>query len=65
MNFLNGSRDRGDNQPTVMTDESGKKYVFRFGKPLELSAHEYDETETEEGTRITIKARSVAESKIE
>jgi HNH endonuclease len=59
MNLLNGSRDRGQNPSTVMTDESGKKYLFRFGEPLALTAPEYELTETAGVTRITImRARS-------
>src|ERR1019366_8569627 len=46
MNLLNGSRDRGENQPTPMTDKSGKTYIFRFGEPLALSKPEYEETPT-------------------
>lgn len=62
MNRLNGSRDRGENQPTFLTDESGKAYVFQFGKPLELAEHEYKETVGEGGeTRILIKGRTLKE----
>jgi hypothetical protein len=63
MNLLNGSRDRGQNQPTIMTDESGKKYLFRFGQHLALTAHEYEETETAGVTHITIKARDLREAR--
>ena len=36
MTLLNGSRDRGENQPVRMTDASGRTYVMKFGEPLEL-----------------------------
>jgi hypothetical protein len=63
MNLLNGSRDRSDNQPTRMTDESGKEYIVRFGEPLELSRPEYEESEEGGASRITIKARTLKEAR--
>ncbi|HEX4409006.1 MAG TPA: hypothetical protein VH206_09550 [Xanthobacteraceae bacterium] len=59
MNLLNGSRDRGDNQPTRMRDESGKEYIVRFGEPLELTRPEYLEGEEGGLSSITIKARTL------
>ena len=64
MNLLNGSRDRGENQPTPMTDKSGKTYIFRFGEPLALSKPEYEETPTADGISITIKARTLKEARV-
>ena len=59
VNLLNGSRDRGS--PTRMTDQSGKVCIFEFGKPLSLTAPEYDEVEAGGETHITIKARNLKE----
>jgi hypothetical protein len=63
MNLLNGSRDRGQTPPTPMVDETGKTYLFQFGEPLSLAAPEYEETETDNGVRITIKARTFREAR--
>lgn len=63
MNFLNGSRDRGQNQPMIVTDGSGKKYIFRFGGSLTLSEPEYEVTETADGVQVTIKARTLKEAR--
>ena len=63
MNLLDGSRDRGDNQPTRMTDESGKTYVFEFGEPLALTKPEFQELEVDGQTRIQIKARNLREAR--
>lgn len=63
MNRLDGSRDRGDNQPSRMTDESGKAYVFTFGEPLALAKPEYEETVVGETTKISIKARTLKEAR--
>ncbi len=46
-----------------MTDESGKKYLFKFGEHLALTAPEYEETETAGVTNITIKARNLREAR--
>ncbi len=64
MNILNGSRDRGKNQPVRMTDESSKVYVFNFGEPLAISNPEYEETQDANQTNITIKARTLKEARI-
>jgi len=64
MNLLNGSRDRGEVQPTRMTDERGKTYLFQFGEPLTLARPEYEETPGEGGPKITIKARTLREARI-
>jgi hypothetical protein len=63
MNLLNGSRDRGQNRPTPMTDEAGKVYRFTFAEPLALSAPEYEGAETANEMRITIKARNLREAR--
>lgn len=62
MTWLNGSRDRGDNRPTRMTDESGKTYLVKFGKPLELTKPEFSETATPDGTVYKIAARNLKEA---
>jgi hypothetical protein len=64
MNLLNGSRDRGQNRLTRMTDESGKVYIFKFGEPLSLAAPEYDEVEAAGETHIAIKARNLKEARV-
>lgn len=61
MTLLNGSRDRGENQPVRMTDASGRTYVMKFGEPLELANFEYGEVPTEDGTAFDIKARNLKE----
>jgi hypothetical protein len=61
MNLLNGSRDRGQNRPTPMTDESGKVFIFKFGEPLSLAQPEYNEAEVDGNTHIVIKARNLKE----
>lgn len=63
MNLLNGSRDRGENRATRMTDESGKRYVFQFGEPLSLAAPEYTEVDVGGETQVTIKARTFKEAR--
>jgi hypothetical protein len=63
MNLLNGSRDRGQNRPTPMIDESGKVYIFRFGEPLSLAAPRYEEVEKAGECHITIKARNLKEAR--
>ncbi len=63
MNLLNGSRDRGENRPTPMNDESGKVYIFRFGEPLSLAAPEYEEVDKGPESHITIKARNLKEAR--
>jgi hypothetical protein len=61
MNLLNGSRDRGQNRPTPMTDESGKVFIFKFGEPLSLAQPEYNEAEVDGNTHIVIKACNLKE----
>lgn len=61
MNLVNGSRDRGQNTPTRVTDESGKTYVFEFGEPLSLAAPEYHAATIDGVTMISIKARTLKE----
>lgn len=64
MSLLGGARDRGENQPIQMTDTTtGQTYEVVFGKPLGLSKPEYTEEQTPKGTRISIKARTMAEAK--
>jgi hypothetical protein len=64
MNILNGSRDRGAIQPTAMTDEDGKAFIYRFGEPISLSKPRYEETPSAEGVRITVHARSLKEARV-
>lgn len=47
MTLLNGSRDRGDNQPVRMTDANGRRYVLKFGEPLSLATPNFQEIHTE------------------
>lgn len=63
MNLLNGSRDRGKNQPTRMIDEAGKSYLFKFGEPLSLTAPEFTEVVQNDETHIVIKARNLKEAR--
>ena len=39
MSLLNGSRDRGENQPVRMTDATGRTYVMKFGCPTSLQGN--------------------------
>lgn len=59
MSLLNGSRDRGKNQPVQMTDPNGRVYKVEFGEPLKLVNPEYHEEETAEGLSIHIGARNM------
>jgi len=61
MTLLNGSRDRGENQPVRMTDASGHTYVIDFGKPLKLETFDFQEKSTDEGTTFHIQARNLKE----
>jgi hypothetical protein len=61
MTLLNGSRDRGANQPVRMTDASGRTYVIEFGEPLKLEKPDYQEKTDDEGTTIHINARNLKE----
>ncbi|MBJ3786409.1 hypothetical protein [Devosia sediminis] len=61
MTLLNGSRDRGQNQPTRMTDESGSTYVVEFGEPLKMDRPDYREEQIDGGTAIHIAARNLKE----
>jgi hypothetical protein len=63
MNLLNASRDRGKNQPTPMTDQSGKTYLFQFGEHLAIPSPEYEETPAGDKIIITIKARTLKEAR--
>jgi hypothetical protein len=63
MTWLNGSRDRGDNQPTRMTDENGRTYLVQFGKPLELTRPEFSKATTPDGTVYKIAARNLKEAR--
>jgi hypothetical protein len=62
MTLLNGSRDRGENQPVRMTDTSGRTYVMEFGEPLKLANFNYREEPIEDGsTAFYIDARNLKE----
>ncbi len=61
MTLLNGTRDRGENQPVRMTDESGRVYVVDFGEPLKLANPDYREEQVDDGTAFHIDARDLKE----
>lgn len=61
MTLLNGSRDRGQNQPVLMTDEGGRTYIIKFGEPLKLGTINYEEKLVDGGTAIHIDARNLKE----
>ncbi len=63
MTLLNGSRDRGKNQPMRMSDESGRVYVIEFGEPLTLAHPEYREEQVNDGTAFHIDARNLKEAR--
>jgi hypothetical protein len=62
MTLIDGSRDRGTNQPVRMTDASGRAVVLDFGEPLKLAKAEYRETPLADGgLSIRIDARNLKE----
>jgi hypothetical protein len=62
MTLIDGSRDRGANQPVRMTDESGRELILDFGEPLKLAKPEYSETPLANGgLTVHIDARNLKE----
>lgn len=63
MSLLNGSRDRGKNQPVRMTDDSGSDFIVEFGEPLKLTNPSYRERLVEDGVEVQICARNLREAR--
>ncbi len=63
MSILGGARDRGKNPTTRLTDSQGKNYEVVFGKPITLTNPEYLETQTANGVKIEINARTEKEAR--
>jgi len=61
MTLIDGSRDRGKNQPVRMSGSDGRTYVLNFDEPIKATRPEYQAVPTETGTRISISARDLAE----
>lgn len=61
MAIIGGNRDRGENQPVTMKDESGVEYRYRNGQPTERTRPEITRVETDKGTEYTFKARTKKE----
>ena len=58
---LDGSRDRGKNQPIDMEDAQGRRYRVEFGQAIQLAGPEYRETEEPDRTVISVQARTMKE----
>jgi hypothetical protein len=64
MTLLGASRDRGDNRPVRMDDESGHFYEVRFGEPIQLTRPECNMDDLPDGaTKVEISARTLAEAR--
>ncbi len=63
MSLLNGSRDRGENQPVQMVDDNGRSYIVGFGDPVKLTKPRYEEKAAEDSVQIEIDARNLKELK--
>ncbi|MEP2718197.1 HNH endonuclease [Pseudophaeobacter sp.] len=63
MSLLNASRDRGNNQPVKMTDNSGDEYSFQFGEPLKATKPVYSETLIDDRLHVQISASSKKEAR--
>ena len=61
MTLLNGTRDRGKNQPVRMTDANSRTYNLDFGEPLKLATFDYQEKPVDDGTAFHIDARNLKE----
>ncbi len=61
MTQLDGSRDRGRNQPIDVEDADGRRYRIEFGKAIQLAVPEYRETEEPDRTVISVQARTMKE----
>lgn len=61
---LNGSRDRGTNQPIKIQDATGRWYHVEFGEAVQLARPAYSVTEEPDRTVIRIQARTTKEMRI-
>ncbi len=63
MTLLNGSRDRGKNQPVSMTDPKGRRYIVEFNEPIKLAEPTFSKVQNGNQTEFRIEARTLKEAK--